>query len=274
MMELRKMIVAVFAIAAIWGISMANAATTDATLLTELQRVAQRRILFGHQSVGVNILDGVQQLAKTANIQLHIGEVKSAKEINGAMLAHTFIAENGNPLQKLQSFDQALGTKAAGVDIAFMKFCFVDFSENTDSRSLFGRYQAKIDELRARHPGTTFVHLTAPLHVVEGGPMARMKYWLGIAPLYGSEENLRREEYNDLLRKAYQGHEPIFDIARIESTAPDGSMEKVKWKGKVIPVLFPGYTNDGGHLNETGRLRVARELVSVLATIPGHKVRP
>lgn len=270
MRRLRKMTETVLAIAALGVMSAAHAATTDPTLHTELQRVAQRKILFGHQSVGVNLLDGMQQLAKAADVPLRIVEVKSASEINGAMLAHTFIAENEHPLQKLQSFDLALGAKAAGVDIAFMKFCFVDFTPDTDAKDLFARYRAKIDELRVKHPGTTFVHLTTPLHIVEGGPVARLKYWLGLAPLYGTLENLRREEYNELLRKTYQGHEPVFDLARIESTAPDGSQEAVKWQGKIIPVMFAGYTDDGGHLNENGKLRSARELISVLASIPNH----
>jgi len=82
---------------------------------------------------------------------------------------------------------------------------------------------------------------------------------------------MRREEYNSLLRKAYQGREPFFDLARIESTTPEGTTETVKWKGSVVPVMNPIYTNDGGHLNDAGKIRAARELVSVLAGIPNHK---
>jgi lysophospholipase L1-like esterase len=82
----------------------------------------------------------------------------------------------------------------------------------------------------------------------------------------GTVENLRREQYNRLLREAYAGREPLFDLARIESTAPDGSPVRVQWKDMTAPVLYPAYTDDGGHLNAEGRRRAARELIAVLAS--------
>ena len=98
---------------------------------------------------------------------------------------------------------------------------------------------------------------------------AWLKRLFGRAP-YGTVENLRREEYNALLRAAYQGREPIFDLARLESTAPDGAAVTVQWQGRAAPAMDPAYSDDGGHLNATGRLRAARELVSVLAALPGR----
>jgi len=245
-----------------------QAADVDASLHAELERISHRRIFFGHQSVGVNLLDGVRQLARMAGVPVRIAEIKEAGSMEGAMIGHTFIADNENPLKKLKSFEQAMDTRPASVDIALMKFCFVDFSAETDVQMLFARYSASINNLRVKHPGTTFVHVTAPLTAVEGGLKARAKYLLGYAPLYETMENMRREEYNTLLRKAYQGREPIFDLARVESTAPDGTMEAVKWKGMVVPVMTPEYTSDGGHLNDAGQLRAARELVRILASIP------
>jgi len=70
------------------------------------------------------------------------------------------------------------------------------------------------------------------------------------------------------LRQAYQGRAPIFDLARVESIDPEGKTVTVEWKGIAVPVMAPAYTNDGGHLNSEGRLRAARELISVLAAIP------
>jgi lysophospholipase L1-like esterase len=42
----------------------------------------------------------------------------------------------------------------------------------------------------------------------------------------------------------------------------------VQWNGGSAPALTPAFTDDGGHLNAAGRLRAARELVSVLAGLP------
>ncbi len=255
------------ATAAVGAASSAHAADIDASLRADLEHIAQRRIFFGHQSVGGSLLDGIRQLSAMAGVPIRVVEVPTASGVAPATLGHTFVARNGDPFQKLQSFEQALGQQPTGLDIALVKFCFVDITANTDVKALFARYRATINILGARNPGTTFVHVTAPLTVVQGGFKESLKRLLGRAP-YGTIENMRREEYNTLLRQAYREHEPLFDLARVESTAPDGTAVTTEWKGSVAPVMDSAYTDDGGHLNATGKLRAARELVSVLAAIP------
>lgn len=259
------------ALSAMCTLSTAHAADIDLSLRADLERIAQRRIFFGHQSVGVNLLDGIKQLSKMADVPVNIAEVKSASNPERAMIGHALIAENGNPLLKLKSFEHAMGLQATGPDIALVKFCYVDFTAETDAKSLFASYSSAIDRLRARYPSTTFVHITAPLTTAQDGFKTQLKRLVGRAP-YGTIENLRREEYNVLLRQAYKEREPIFDLARIESTAPDGSAVTVEWNGSTAPAMSPTYTYDGGHLNATGRLRAARELISVIASIPNQAV--
>jgi hypothetical protein len=241
----------------------------DASLRADLQRIAQQRIYLGHQSVGGNLLDGIRELATQAGVPIHIAEATTAGGVGVATLGHTFIAENRNPVGKLQAFDQAMGRGPTGLNVALMKFCYLDIAPDTDAKALFSRYRATIDGIRARNPGTTIVHVTAPLTEVQTGPKAFLKRLLGRPP-YGALENLHREEYNALLRQTYGGHEPVFDLARLESTAPDGKTVTAEWQGRVAPAIAPLYTDDGGHLNEAGRLRAARELVSVLAAIPAR----
>lgn len=250
--------------------SVAHASDIDAHLRSNLERIAQKRIFFGHQSVGVNLLDGIRQLAKSANVAVKIVDANTADSVNSAMIGHAFIPENGNPTRKLESFAQAMGHQASGVDIALMKFCYIDFGQETDVKQLFSHYQSTFESLRALHPKTTFVHVTVPLTIVSDGLTVRLKELFGRAPPEFAE-NLRREEYNALLRQAYQGRAPIFDLARIESTAPDGKLVTVEWKNRVVPAMAPAYSNDGGHLNEVGQFQAARELISVLASIPNRK---
>ncbi len=251
------------------AVGAAHAAEVDASLRADFERIAQRRIFFGHQSVGENLLDGVRQLAATAGVPVRVVEAPTASGVAPATFGHTPVARNGDPLQKLLSFEQAFGQQPTGLDIALVKFCYVDITGNTDVKALFARYRATIESLRARNPGTVFVHVTAPLTVVRGGVKESLKRLLGRAT-YGTIENMRREEYNTLLRQAYREREPIFDLARVESTAPDGTVVTTEWKGSVAPAMAPAYTDDGGHLNAAGKLRAARELVSVLAAIPGR----
>ncbi len=98
-----------------------------------------------------------------------------------------------------------------------------------------------------------------------------MKRLFGRSP-YGTVENVRRDEYNRLLRATYAGREPIFDLARIESTAPDGRLVTVTWDGITVPAMAPEYTVDGGHLNALGRQRAAREFIAVLAQASSQKI--
>ncbi len=265
-----KMILAVLTVGLM---NQAHAEPDDVTLKLELQRIARQKIVFGHQSVGMNILEGIRKISSRSGIPLQIAEINSIDEVNAPMIAHSFIAENEHPDKKLGSFTRLLESKHHEADLAFMKFCFIDFKPDTDAKGLFAQYSKTMEKLESAHPNTIFIHVTTPLHVVEGGPMATIKYWLGLSPLYGTRENLRREEYNEMLRQKYLGHEPIFDLAKIESTRPDGKVEKVEWGGRTIPVLVPEYSSDGGHLNEEGAELAARGLISVLASVPGHSGR-
>ena len=215
-------------------------------LASSFPAAAEPRIYFGHQSVGANILQGVKELGVSLSIK------------------DEFLAENGEPLRKLQNFKAAVG-EGSRFDIALVKFCYVDVNADTDARALFERYRATLAELHAKNPRTVFVHATLPLTTVQTGPKTLAKRLLGRAP-YGTIENLRREEYNKLLRTTYAGREPIFDLARVESIAPDGSRVTVSWNGVTAPAMSPAYTDDGGHLNARGRALAAQEFVTVLAS--------
>lgn len=245
----------------------ADAATdkVDSTIRLELEHIAKKRIYFGHQSVGKNLLDGIKQLSTMAGVPIRVVEAPTAGSVPPATFGHKYVQRNEEPLLKLQNFEHAFGQQPSGLDIALIKFCFVDIKANTDVKALFARYQATINSLQAKNPGTTFVHVTAPLTRKHSGPKEFLKRLLGRS---GSAQNMRRGEYNTLLRKTYQGHEPIFDLARVESTAPDGTAITDEWNGNTTPAMATEYTNDGGHLNSVGKLRAARELISVLASIP------
>ncbi len=240
---------------------------SDAKLRADLQRVAAMRIYFGHQSVGGNILDGIRQLAARTGVPLRIAEASSASEVGAATFAHTFVAENRNPFGKLKAFELAIGSKPSGLDVAMVKFCYLDFTTDTDARTLFSIYRAMMNNLHLRNPNTIWIHITAPLTAIQTGPKAFIKNILGITP-YGVLENQRREEYNTLLRHAYAGREPIFDLARFESTTEQGRNVTVEWHGQSIPALANDYSDDGGHLNSIGRLHVATELLSLIASLP------
>lgn len=247
-----------------------NALDTGDRGRRDLETLARRSILFGHQSVGMSLLDGLQQLAAREGVAVRVVDVSGAAAFPPSTVAHVFLGHNGDPSAKLEEFSRVLASSGgAPPDIALVKFCYVDFTPGTVARALFSAYRGTVDDLRSRYPGTVFVHVTAPLSTVQTGPKAWAKRLLGRTP-YGLVENARREEFNAMLRQAYEGREPVFDLARVESTLPEGGRATATWNGQTFPVLASPWTDDGGHLNEAGRLRAARELAAVLAAVPGR----
>jgi hypothetical protein len=240
---------------------------SEVDVRAQLQAVSGRSVFFGHQSVGMNLIEGLRELSAEQGVPLRVVEEKGRLDVPAGTFAHSYIAENGDPMRKLRSFAQALDGAAAEPAVALMKFCFVDFRADTDARALFAAYRETLAGLSARHPGISFVHVTTPLTTVQGGMKGAVKRLLGRAPA-GLLENARREEYNALLRAAYRGREPFFDLAEAESTRPDGTREIVEWHGAAVPALVPAYTADGAHLAGMGQTRAAREFLDVLGSVP------
>ncbi len=234
---------------------------------SSLRALSTRKIFFGHHSVGANILDGIRDLSSDASTPLPIvaGDLEALGE--GGIL-HAPVGQNEKPLTKLHEFQQLVdGGLGAKVDVAFFKFCYIDFHAETDVQPLFDAYVKTLSELKARHPGVTFVHVTVPLTVTQGGIKGYLKNALG-SGAWGERENARRHAYNELLRARYGGKEPLFDLAAVESTAEDGSRQTFERDDKHYPSLVPAFTDDGEHLNPGGRKRVARALLSFLAGLP------
>lgn len=230
-------------------------------------RAASRRVFFGHQSVGTNVLDGVSRLARDASVAVVIADPGQSLPPGRGGFEQVLVADNGDPLRKLASFEEALASASLGLDVALVKFCYVDFTAGTNVQAIFEAYRKTLDRLARRHPGVTFVHVTVPLTTIQTGPKAWVKRLLGRAP-GGVTENARRTEFNELLRRTYLDREPVFDLARVESTLPDGTAANEMLDGKPVPYLVPAYSDDGGHLNAEGKARAARALLSVLASLP------
>lgn len=230
-------------------------------------QLAARRIYFGHQSVGSNIMQGVSDLV-AAEPKLGLRVLESAPADSAGAFVHGDVGQNGHPAQKTDDFARNLENGSIGrTDIAFHKYCFADIVDTTNVEAVFAHYRDTMARLRAAHPSVVFVHVTSPLVRVQSGPVASLKLLLGKAPgRYPS--NFKRETFNQLMRKEYGGREPLFDLAAVESTRPDGTRETIRVGSKSGYALFPGWTDDGSHLNAAGRKRAAEELLVLLARLP------
>jgi hypothetical protein len=99
-----------------------------------------------------------------------------------------------------------------------------------------------------------------PLTVRYSGLKGWLKFVLGKGP-----PNEKRSFFNEMLIKEYGQVDPIFDLARVESTDNAGKRMSYTSDGKTVYYMVRGYTNDGGHLNETGQILAGLEFIKKLS---------
>lgn len=234
---------------------------------TDWDTLTQKRVLFAHQSVGANILNGVTRLAKRDGANLTIRQWESGPLEPG--ISHFKAGRNGEPQSKLDAFRSAVeSTAAPDADIALVKLCYIDFGNSTDARKLALDYVRELDALAARYPETIFVAVTAPITTAQIGPKAWLKRMLGRSP--GQYvENAKRAEFNQILRDRFARNGRLFDLANIESKG-GGRVSEVRIDEQTVQSLDPALTYDGGHLNERGEEIVAVAFLNYLASLPSR----
>lgn len=239
----------------------------------DLLSLSQARILFAHQSVGRNILDGVRDLARDSGVTLRIERLEEgAAAPAGAGLFDVQLGSNGDPDTKIAAFARLLGgapqAAQGGFDVAMLKLCYEDVGRRAKGqRGLPDRYAAMVSRLGAVQPATRVIPVTAPLRAEPASWKTPLKRLLG-RETEEDADNALRNAYNQqlLARLAQGGHGTlVFDLARAESTRPDGSRSSFTYNGSPVHTLAAAYTDDGGHLNPAGRRQVAAEFVHVLA---------
>ena len=242
------------------------------------ENLSQKKIYFGHQSVGDNIVDGINDLIKeNPQIKLNIVEINGIKDFSIGTFAHSKIGKNRDPASKFDAFEKLLGQIGGNIDIAFVKCCYVDIGAKADIEQIFDVYKKKMAQIKKKYPEIILVHFTVPLETSRipfefwlkifksAGWPYRTKMIRNIKKIWRYGANIKRNELSDLIKMEYGGKEPVFDIAEIESTYPDGSREAFTKKGNTYYSLLSEYTYDGGHLNEMGRKKVAEKLLIFLA---------
>jgi hypothetical protein len=211
-----------------------------------LDKVRRMRVLFTHQSVGGNILEGLDALSKqnSARYTLSVSSEEDATALT-AGLVELAPGQNENPLSKINGFSELVDVQGFGkvTEVAMMKLCYVDINDRYTST--WNQYRDMMLGLESRYPLVKFVWWTMPLT---------------------DEPTAERDSYNTLVRNYTKANNKIlFDIASLESHDPQG---RLVTKNK-LPVLFSGYTEDGGHLTSTGSERVARAWWWLMARLAG-----
>lgn len=227
----------------------------DGDLRADLEAIHGARIFFGHHSVGRDLLDGLSALSREAGVQL---EIEAAR-----------VGENQNPRSKFDAFARRGEARTDdGLELMAMKLCYVDIGPSADTDALLAAYRAAVERVRRARPDVRVLHVTTPLQARRTDLRSRLERALGRA-VWVDHANRKRLDYNEKLRAAFPA-EPLFDLAAVESTRPDGSRELHPVDGRLVPMLYPGYTRDGGHLNEVGKRVAARAFARALAGALGQ----
>jgi hypothetical protein len=199
-----------------------------------LDQARAKTVVFNHQSVGSNILEGLRDLAS---------QNPEKYRITNPVQDYTR-GVNGDPLSKINGFADLLNSGSVSrANVAMMKFCYVDNTKDADT--IWEAYKNTMLDLEKKHPTVTFVWWTMPLM---------------------TSGDVIRDNFNSQVREfTIFNNKILFDIASIESHDPTGKAVIINGR----EVMYSGYTTDGGHLTSTSRSRVARAWWTMLARTSG-----
>jgi hypothetical protein len=239
--------------------------TMQQGIKADLEKARATRIFFSHHSVGGNLLSGARKLSAEAGAELRVVALEKAEPSTEPAWLHASGGKNGDPKSKIDFFLSTLRSQTAlKPELAFMKFCYVDFNPSTDVDDLFSHYERALSTLKQERPEIRFAHVTVPL--VERPKEMKWKIYRLIGrEVWEDAANVRRHAFNQRLLKTFAA-DPIFDLARAESTRPDGTRESFQHAGATYYSLEPRYTNDGGHLGELGQRVLGAEMVRFVAS--------
>jgi hypothetical protein len=206
----------------------------------DMDKIRNLSILFGHQSVGRNIMNGLIDLRNqnsTYNLTITPSDlnadVTSANYDSGNIFGHQNSGSNGDPDSKNNEFFNFLNNNTQKIDVAFLKYCYVDVMNSPASlnaQNVFDNYKTLADSFKTENSNVTLVHFTAALMV----------------NTTSSLDNYQRNLYRQLIINEYSGSDYIFDLSDLESYR-NGSYSTFVYNGTTYLSLDSYYTSDGGH---------------------------
>ena len=147
----------------------------------------------------------------------------------------------GNPgwKEKVDQFVAWVADHENDYEVFQMKYCYID------TAAQWTYYRDAMLTLEATYPGKIFIWWTMPIKAA------------GYA---------NRDAFNTQVRNFCAANgKPLYDIADIESHDPSG----IPISEGGYEAMYSGYSDDGGHLNETGRLRAAKAMWWLMARLAG-----
>jgi hypothetical protein len=235
------------------------------------------KTFFAHQSVGADILAGIEQLARDGSYVARVLDLASARRepdlTHSLVIIHQRTGANREPLTKIAGFRAVLDAKdRPEIDLALLKFCYVDITTQAEAETLWRHYETAIEDLSTVHPSVHLIHCTVPLRTLPEGPYAWLRRALGHRhPAIAA--NRARDWFNRQLRQRFGGDHRLFDLAALESRRANGKPCELIDAGTRVPSLAREWTYDGGHLNDRGRTMAAAAFLEFLQTLQDSSKR-
>ena len=209
----------------------------------DLDALRAKKVFFGHQSVGQNLVDGARAIG------FPFTRVEDGAAFATVAWGDGKIDKNGDPVRKFASWKALVGDKGIGarVDVAAMKLCWIDFDSGSDVPGLLAKYDAVVVALRAQTPKLQILHITPPLTTSDPA------------------QNAIRWKFGRALIEKYRSDGLVFDLAEVIATTDEGGLcEK-----RGAPRLCDSWSSDEGHLNDAGSQRAARAFVVAIKRLVG-----
>lgn len=228
-----------------------------------VDEIGSQRWLFTHASVGGNMIEGLADLHAldaqhyplvTQSVGFDAGLNRAEAPPATTLPGTVYECPRGNPVwsEKVAIFDNSVrlaGWHLPKVNAVMDKFCYIDPDADAASTT------ASMAALREAYPTTAFVYTTMPLTTGEDA------------------ENVQRNQYNRAVRlHCASTGAVLYDLADMEAYDPSGVAQTFLSAGQTYQKLYDGYTDDGGHLNVTGRQRVATGWYAVAAVLARHPI--
>lgn len=233
---------------------------------SHLARLRSVKVVFGHMSVGEDVIAGVRELGRgDGEPGVAVFPLKNTEVPSQPGLWHLTLGHNADPVAKIRRFEEiAKGFQNSPPDAVMMKLCYVDIVAASDLERIQRAYRDMVKTVEGVLPRTRVLHVTTPL---EAAPVGKAKLRRAIGGLIGRagpvRDNGQREAYNKWLRREYGSSGTVLDLAQMESNGAQGSC--VARFDSEVPMMYSTYTDDGGHLNRTGRKVVASAFLMALS---------
>jgi hypothetical protein len=185
--------------------------------------------------------------------------------VTGPAFVHFLVGQNRDYASKNATVLRLLESQTrAHRPVLLLKYCYLDLNSPANSSRMFEAYHDTVEAIRFEHPDVTVVHATLPLTTVESVFKSGAMQFVGRPTRRAAA--IARHHYNQLLRSEFVTIEPIFDLAKVEATQPDGTLAGFRAGGSIVETLAQHNTSDGCHLNARCQRVAAESLLDVLAT--------